>query len=299
MIEFPNLGSKWTSERQAEEIADWIELSLLFDEVVIKRGDISTLIPWATDAVNYIPRDAALEQKVWAIFTKRQKMLGASWPFRVDDLRLIRRHGLPNTFMDVYSYLLLISRSDEISSYDRKFFELLSIELISGQTGSRAYRIGYPALRGEPSELQRRIDRYAAFSHLQKFEVGHKVESSDKDLGLDGVFWMPFLDKRSGALHAWLQCATGRDWKGKTLDIYEKTVGKHILPSAGVIRLMAVPYCVILGTAAWQRRTMEAGSILDRTRLAMLATRAPLSSRTFSELRVRLAAAHLGTRRPL
>ncbi|MDQ0276427.1 hypothetical protein QO003_000730 [Arthrobacter silviterrae] len=288
-MEFPDLQESWTQELTAEIIADWLEAWAILNNKTLKRGDLSHLIPWETDETNFSKRDVKLESNIWSILKSRQQQLLASWPFHIDSNKMTRREGRHKTYWIIYLYLLFISSKQEVTSEDRRNFEYLCIELIAGWTGSNSYRIGFPALRGEPAGLQDRINIYAKKSHLIHYEVKFPVLPTDKDLGLDGVFWQSFRDRRSGGPHAWLQCATGRDWTTKTMEANNRTIMNHIDPASGVLRLLAIPFCVVVPIANWHRRLQEAGVIFDRTRIAELSKHCDVSSQTYELLDLRIA----------
>lgn len=288
MICFPDLPKNPTNAEAADRIADWLELMVIVDGRTIKRGDLAIDIPWGTDAVNYISRDDALIDAVWSLLLKRRDQLSSSWPFMVNKLRLTLRHNFMGHARAVYTFMLLLSRSDIVTDSDRSLFEYICVEVISGWSNSKGYRIGAPARRGEPNSAKERFSVYAEAARLSGSELGGGLLPDDKDLGLDAVIWRPFLDRRSGEMHAWLQCATGRDWINKTYDIDEKVIGRHLLPASGVVRLMAIPFIAIYPETKWQRYLMKAGVILDRTRVAELARHASISEASLDAVRNRL-----------
>jgi hypothetical protein len=285
MIAFPDLPTRSTVDEKSELIADWCEIVVLVEDRIIKRGDLAHDIPWGTDAVNMMERDAALEESVWSLLRRRRAKLGSSWPFQFNGFRLAGRRNYVGPARAVYTFMLLLSRNDLVKPSDRNVFEYMCVEIISNSTGSQGYRIGFPALRGEPTSFQGRISAYTTAARMAKFEIGHDVLPDDNDLGLDGVFWQPFVDRRSGAPHAWLQCATGRDWVNKTQDIHFGVISNHIKPAAGVIRMMAIPFIALPPESKWQRYATEAGIIFDRTRLAHLAKSSNLSEATLDAIR--------------
>jgi hypothetical protein len=244
----------------ASDLADWAEVSALRLGKTFKRGDLKS----AVDGVE--SGGERLVEGAWTELSRRFELLGESWPFQLNASRLVRRDVLSDDQRLIFEYLAVISYSS-LTSVDRLLFERIVLAMVQYRFAGAAYRIGHPAIPSIPSSLVRRIRLYQLFAGLKDLELGKPPLPADKDLGMDVISWYPFADARGGNVHFLLQCATGRDWYEKDLDINLTTIREHVSWGSEPVRVLCIPRSVTMEEARWLRVGRSAGSILDRTRI--------------------------------
>jgi hypothetical protein len=94
-----------------------------------------------------------------------------------------------------------------------------------------------------------------------------------KDLGIDGVVWKLFGDRRCGNIFILINCACGDDWEGKFDDIKLDVLREQWfrpLSKPTPTKAFAVPRH-IPNSRHFEDVNLSAGITLDRARLALLA----------------------------
>jgi len=91
------------------------------------------------------------------------------------------------------------------------------------------------------------------------------------DEGVDFIVWLKALDGRPGQIFLLGQCACGDDWETKFNDIHLDKLYKWFSPKPYVepVRIFATPHHLSDGHLIEAQR--EAGLVLDRARLSVLA----------------------------
>src|SRR4051812_32736607 len=114
MIRLPD--NNW---RQAEVLTNWVELSALSaDDSFVPRGHVlnalsdSNLFGERGDQRNNDTSEnspASMTSEIWKSLHRRQRIMGAAWPYQLNEESLIRRDGyrkLPE--IAAYAAMLLI-----------------------------------------------------------------------------------------------------------------------------------------------------------------------------------------------
>lgn len=254
----------------ADELADWVELSALARNTAFKRGDLKSAISQAG-----VQTPDLLEQTCWQVLERRAAMQ-ETWPLTLDGNRVRRRAPAPVN-LNLYRFLTLLSMGLGDATA-RSLFELLVAHLLTALTGRVGMHVGAPASAGRDPSFRVRIDEYVQASGLTSTEVKATPLSDDKDLGLDAVSWLRFLDNRGADLHFVAQCATGDDWNDKLDDLSLEVWADHVYWAVPPVRLFAVPRWLELAEPKWVRVARRAGIVLDRPRLVELAQQLDLDS---------------------
>jgi hypothetical protein len=261
---FPPGEKPWS-----DEVADWVECSVLASDRDFKRGDLKSAI-----SREDIDNPDLLNQQVWAILQERDALYTVGRPVVMDGDRIRKAHT-SDSQLRIYRYLCLLGLG-QLDPEDRKLFEELVGALLRPVFGENVVRIGHPASSGLDPSFRSRVETYASQSGLIAGEVGEPPFSADKDLGLDVISWWPWEDRRGGNVHFLIQCATGRDWKDKLNDVSLNVLKRHLNWSVPPVRVFSVPKVIQVSEDAWLRLSDSGGLILDRPRLLELSRKAML-----------------------
>ena len=263
------------------ELADWAEASALVSGPPFKRGDLKSAVDGLSSGGD------ALVENAWRQLEDRARLLGASWPFRIEGNLLEYRGTLQGDQKAIYAYCAFLSYAS-FTKTDTVLFEQIVQAVVSDRFEGAALRIGHPARGGMNKSFRVRSRLYARASRLAAGEVGVPPLSSDKDLGLDIVAWHRSPDLRGAELHFLIQCATGRDWTQKTHDIDFSELTPHLNWGATPVRVMCVPHSVVVDEPRWLRWNRAAGMIYDRSRLVDQVRPETLDAKVRDELASRI-----------
>jgi hypothetical protein len=231
---------------------------------------------WARDDMN---RDCAISELADEL-QRRGKLLDEAYPFELRGNALCYRGS--NSL--VYELCLCIAQAENVTvgplARLPRAFERLSGHVLAHFLGVHAdwYRLGWPPDGDRPEryreaimEIHKRTGEWDwdAMKGLLN-DPGPKIV---KDGGADVVVWTLFPDNRVGNLFLLGQCACGQNWDDKLRDLQPNTIREkwlRTLSVAGQIRFFAVPFHVAHVTR-WKEASADAGILLDRARIAMIA----------------------------
>lgn len=227
---------------------------------------------------------------------RRSRLLGSAYPFHLESgtLQYLGSQCL------VYEFCLAASAAPNLTvglfGEIPRMFEQLVGRLLSANIGNNAawYRLGWPPFRGDrPTKTREAIAEI--YRLTSEWEWGPHPDLEDheghlRDGGIDVVVWKRFDAHRTGALFVLVQCACGNNWRGKTnqlnFEVFRMKWLKRMCLVHPPIRSMALPFH-IADPATFAACLSEAGLLLDRTRLALLAAEASQSLQ--AELRAPLS----------
>lgn len=258
------------------EVADWCEYVALA-EGEFKRGDLKSAV-----AGENIKRPELLEQNAWAELTRRDALFGTGWLLAMERDRL-KRSGTGSVNLLLYKYLCLLSFADP-EDVDRRLFEELVRFITMAHLGRNAFRIGHPASAGLSKSFRERVVVYSRRADLKAPEIKSAPLPHDKDLGLDVVGWLAHRDRRGGAPHFLIQCATGANWETKFHDIHLPTWYDHLYWALPPIRVFCTPAVARMSEEIFIRSSRQAGWIIDRPRIVEMAETLALSRRLIDGL---------------
>lgn len=263
------------------EVADWVEFAALAERKAFKRGDLKSAI-----AIESVEAPEVLEEATWHELTRRAEVMGRLWPLRLVGSRISQRSPSPIP-RDFYRFFCLLGFRS-VDQVDRTLFEVVVANVIAPLTGRPGLHVGAPASEGMDPSFRKRVAFYAAEAGLAPMEIKDEPLPHDKDLGLDAVTWLVFMDGRGAELHFMVQCATGADWDTKLHDIELEVWKDHIHWGVRPVRVFAVPFLLILPQSKWIRTSRKGGLILDRARLVELATRVTVPRHVADAVRTRV-----------
>ncbi len=253
----------------ASVVADWAELFVCVTGEGVTRGRLVQAV-----AREGAGTDESVAQDAWAILGQRNHFYGSAWPLQLSDDDLTRR-GDWNSDMAFHAFLCVLSIGDEIDYLQRRLFEHCVTDLVRALTDGPSQRLGAPRVAPIPASLSDAVEGYGALARVPTVDVT-ELGPHDQDVGLDVVSWILFEDGRGSYLHFVGQCATGRNWPTKTMDLSVDVWRDYVQWAPDPVRFFAIP-AVIHDPWRMRRITQQAGLVLDRPRLMQLAASASLS----------------------
>lgn len=289
-----NRGPSRTTQDQAAENADDLELEAmrngfapfdrgLFDDRVAGRIEEDYPVPESQPLPEWASRDESLDFGVAAQVDelhRRKQLLGGCYPFEIKDGFL--KYTGSKTLTYEFCLCICNARSITVGKWVTlpRTFERLVGKAVAVFLGPRGewYRSGWPPDGDRPERIKDTVDHL--HQRTREWIWGALPElGSDpgprtvKDGGIDLVVWRPFGDDRVGSLFLLGQCACGNDWGTKLSDLKPQVFEDKWLRKmtyCGQLRFMAIPHHVP-ALEQWSSCCLEAGILLDRIRLTLLA----------------------------
>ncbi len=256
--------------------ADWAELqALLSTRGTWTSGDLYGLLDFLEDtAANSSSIDeetgeeldeSILESQrdrlVDVVFDElqyRERILGKSYPFSIntDHLRIERVPDVSSVpGRTVYVFCLLVSaiREKKIQSPDLtkivrcripNLFQICACLAAGGYIAGDVASFGFPRLEGTDF-LSALRDTYRRFgAGTVKTAIPSGFPASTKDGGIDVIAWKHHPDRMPGKIYLLGQCASGRNWKGKSvLEYIQQFHGWFSeLPATHYVPSMFIPF---------------------------------------------------------
>lgn len=288
MIRLPD--NNW---RQAEVLASWVELSALrADNGFVPRGNVLNAL---TDSNLFEERGnqrkndstsegsaAATASEIWKTLHRRQRLMGAAWPYQLTEESLTRRAGyktLPE--MAAYTTMLLIEAAAQgwyktltltKSDIARTHFEMIVASSLSRVCGGRTSRFGAPFPKGWPKGFAKRVKYLAGLFGLSASEekLGILATPQQQDGSLDVVVRWKIGDEEAASAYLFVQCATGKGWvTDKRGEPMMALWNEFVSWDGPYFKVIAVPF-VVRDKHELQRASImhERAIILDRFRIA-------------------------------
>jgi hypothetical protein len=134
---------------------------------------------------------------------------------------------------------------------------------------------GFPRQHTTPRGFKDALDALCTkLGEGQGHHTGRLKMPDEKDGKLDIVAWRDFPDRREGKLINFGQCATGRNWMGKVVELPQAvdwcTMWMANRPGVWPIRSFFVPHRVDMTN--WFDTCVKGGILYDRCRIASFAT---------------------------
>jgi hypothetical protein len=196
---------------------------------------------------------------------KRQRLLGAGYPFECDGYSLRVRPGNVNTFTYLFCLALSWLPPELISNHQREFqFETVAMHAARNFFGGKSLRIGAPLV--DPATYEELCDRVIGL--IPDLGLRSREAASRGDAGWDVLVVKSFGDGKFPRLIVLGNCATGRtNWLSKAMEtapgyFWESFTGE---PRSAVITFFAVPY--IMDEDARLRKLYALTISFDRFRI--------------------------------
>lgn len=302
-------------------LADWVELiAFLSPRGITSKATLVGLLALAGDdaaddrdgldeetgeAFDEAILEAKVDQFVSTVFDEladRKAALGQSYPFEVDGVhtRIIRsvEDGFSHLGQVVYLFCLLASAIrdkrlrpvkpvDEAETGIGNTFQICACLAAGGYTSGEVASFGFPRPDGT-SFLPALKKTFARFGFGKIHEEAPEGYPTDlKDGGIDVMAWRDFPDGMPGKLFLLGQCASGGNWRGKSVTEYIGQLGawfvggqppKHSLPAMFILfpfhHEISLPKKSSFKEAvkkSWYFEELRYGIIFDRLRVAHFA----------------------------
>jgi hypothetical protein len=250
-------------------VADWVEASLLADEVQNRIADAAVVD--ALDELHIDEPEIHLANLRTEIL-RREHFLGARYPIRRRGLGYDRvvewEDCLP------YSFLLLVSLNQlyvqltfggGTAHVPAELFENITGNALRQYLGGEIIRLGAPRRQPVPAGFPAAV-QYLADQLFEAFGYGQLEVQEGGDDGVDIIGWKPFDDGFSSQLVVLAQCAIGTDWYDKRSALDLRVWGRHIRCASLPVTAFAVPFQHELGGIR-EETALRGGILLDRARI--------------------------------
>jgi hypothetical protein len=263
--------------REANDVADWIELAALVRASALGGDALASL----GAAAGLGDADLGVGMRT---VKRRAELLGGEYPFRVAGGGIAAVSGAPTT---AWTALLLATPSLRPRTTVRILDAATHLEQVTaaamedyfGQS-TEVVRFAWPSDEGRPSEFPDAI-RWLAGRMGAPLGQGYRPPYR-KDGGVDVVAWRPFPDRRSGFPVILTQCTLEQDYEHKAADVDLRVWAGWLRLDVDPVTALAIPGVVAPGEA-WNRLAART-VVLDRLRLVGLLAGRPPSARLAAPL---------------
>jgi hypothetical protein len=253
------------SSESSDVISDWIESLAVVQKgrplPIQKIQEISE--NFAGISTNRIPFS-------FSQLKKRAEILGAKYPFKVDDSYIVTSQTIEDS---VYIQLLFLTPKSGISTQGRiynldvasKLFEDIAEQSLQTFFGANTQTLnfGFPSKSDRPAEFASAVKWLSERTNIR---LGNAYRPPrKKDGGVDLFVWKSFPDKRPGIPIMLVQCTIKDDFINKIGDIDLKLWANWLSSDIEPLVALAVPG-VVTKDEIWSEITTR-GILLDRLRL--------------------------------
>jgi hypothetical protein len=262
----------------AEQLADWIETSLL----VSRTGHIG-LDALFRLAEEELGKEQVVVTPALSVMTHRQVVLGELYPFEVvPGIAVVTRHtplrhcyvALLQITPDSIARQTVRAEPSDIAKMGILLEELAEVALSNfWGPGGEALAFGYPSRRGRPASFDQALVWLAS---QMKIKIGQGYRDPRRqDGGVDIVAWRRFLDNRQGFPIALAQCTIQRETFTKTTDIDLRLWSSWLALDADPLSLLIVPGTIREAGTEWGQLSTVV-MVIERLRLIELISRGEL-----------------------
>jgi len=267
-------------------LSDWAEASCVFDpQGFVSRSEVASALDNSG-----IPNVDDVVGSIWLEISRRHSLAQMTHPV------VCRQDGLEKALGDdafrAYAFQLLLSLASYYPSMRMdaktrrkvtKLFERVTASALTGYLRMCSVEItGFPREDSVPRPFRQCLDYLARKLHEKRGST-QVFSSNTKDEGVDVVAWQPFNDKRPSQLILLAQCATGRNWRGKTSQIMPDVWRNYVNWLAGPAKAFAFPFVGM--PDEWDRLSFQAGILLDRLRISSMLAASGRNSRVRREIK--------------
>lgn len=242
------------------DVADWVELELACSTTRISKAILMRFL----QAEKGGDADENFVNSVWNELERREEQY-VNPPFEVASRTAVRRLSWENNPGYLVCLLFSVYGGSGGLSKSAKVFERLTSGVFQKHFGFKAKIFGWPVEASEPKNIDTRARLLAAAMGERFIEPPNPDKNDDT---LDIAAWKPFADtdNRTGHLTVFLQCASGKNWEGKTKDLRLQAWKEYIhWGSCSPVPGFSVP-CIV-PEKKWVDTIRDAGLLLDRIRI--------------------------------
>lgn len=275
MLELPEIGTARSTREHNSEldiVTDWIEGSVLFIEGSLSLPDIMDVL---LEKKLYDNQDFAAQflESVWSELRFRQKLLGEGSPYNITTTRIESIRKWEDNA--AHAFCILLSLQAWYPKWARQFgrnftiqgelFERLTKESLQLQFGNwNVHLTGWS--KSNTKKLINAVEGIADMLFEKIGDVKRWANPKANEIGLDILYFKPFLDNRPSIPLFMLQCASGKDWEDKLktpdLDLWEKVIDFGSKPQ----KAFSMPFA-LLEKKFLKKCILVKGVLLDRYRI--------------------------------
>jgi len=246
------------------------------------------------------PRQELVDD-VFEELTYRASVVGASYPFALDKKALVLncpyRDSPQNPGQIVYLFCLLASGirdkrfapPQHVEQRIGNVFQICGCLAAGAYVGGEVASFGFPRASGTDflPALREAYARFGAGAIRADDDVPEGLPTNLKDGGIDVIAWQDLPDTMPGKLYLIGQCASGKNWRDKSVVEYVPSLHGHWFtqkPAEFWVPAMFTifplqhelekpkqrPFLEVLQTRTWSEE-MRYGIIFDRLRISHLA----------------------------
>ena len=256
----------------SEEVADWIETSVLISSSGhLSRDRIDEI---AMTEIGAPPAKISLGLNVMA---RRAAILGAAYPFTVNEFAVLRRAG---DLGAAYAELLCLTprsaarqtvRAADTAEMGSLLEDIAETALANyWGPGGDAVNFGYPSKHGRPEAFDQAVQWLADRMGLQPGR-GYRPPRR-KDGGVDVVLWRRFADHRSGFPIGLAQCTIQSEMFTKTSDVDLRLWASWLAMDVDPVSILVLPGTVRWAGPDWGQLSTVV-MVIERLRLMELLAR--------------------------
>ena len=204
-----------------EIFLDWLEATLLLDEDELSQTDI---VDYLIEEHIYVDQGFAWEfvSLQWSELKRRLSWLDPNSPMEFADKYVVRE--LDWREVPAHSFCLVVSLGPLCDGWREKFgndytdqgrlFELITKSSMETKfSGWNFLHTGWR--RNHTAKLPEVVDGLISAINEKMGNIADYASHDANEAGLDLVWHLPFVDRRSGAPVYLAQCASGQNWSDK------------------------------------------------------------------------------------
>ncbi len=255
-----------------EEISDWIELSLHFNESdTISKEEVLRTIEDTNEELDGDDNDAEsyLDGFLLDIWNelRRRNALYENLMYDIRDNSITKIHE--STEPHIMLLLLSLYGANQVGN-GTKLFEYLSAEALKKYLSGEVYVLGWPVEGLSEDENNTKLG--SMIKDICSKANERYIESPParyNDRGVDVIGWKPFHDCRSGQIIYLMQCAAGKRgfFEKKAIPLGSWEEYAHWANKTNTA--FSVPK-IVKDNELWHDKTKELGIIFDRVRIIKL-----------------------------
>ena len=251
---------------------DWLEATLLLDEDELSQTDI---VDYLIEEQIYVDQGFAWEyvSLQWAELKRRLSWLGRNSPVEFADTYVVRK--LDWQEISAHTFCLVVSLGPLCDGWRQEFgsdyndqgrlFELITKSAMEAKfSGWNFLHTGWR--RNHTAKLPEVVENLISAINEKSGNVDDYASRDANEAGLDLVWHLPFVDRRSGAPVYLAQCASGLNWSDKITEPNLADWSKIIDFAAVPNKAFSLPFALDDRELRLQSNRGQ-GLLLDRYRL--------------------------------
>lgn len=253
------------SNESSDRIADWFELL-----AASQQGRPLSIQRIQEVSLSFANLSSVLIPTAFRQLERRSQILGANYPFLVDEEYIVTRKSVADS---VYLQLLCLTPGAGVSAVSEvwnvekasKLFEDIVENALDSFFGlnTKTVNFGFPSRSGRPADFPAAVDWLSKKTNIRLGSAYRPPRK--KDGGVDLFVWKSFSDNKPGIPIMLVQCTIKDDFINKIGDIDIRLWSSWLSSDIEPLVALAIPG-VVNKDDQWREITTR-GILLDRLRL--------------------------------